>query len=815
VLEGAIHKVTPLKSLSAGGELAETSTADAHSLELFLSDLSFMPPHHVTQSGWIGHDPFVFWLIDVLRPRTFVELGTHNGFSYFAVCQAIQSLDLETKCYAVDHWKGDEHAGTYDESVFRSVKRYNDTHYSAFSQLVRSSFDAALPHFNDGSVDLLHIDGRHYYNDVKHDFETWLPKLSECGVALFHDTNVRERGFGVHRYWLELSKRFPSFEFAHSHGLGVLAVGNSLPDRLQILFQSTKDPRTAQRIRNIYSRLGALTQMRSEVEKPQNARRGGDQTSNDADFLQHFTLLERNLEKAQQDVKHSQKQRDDEKLKAESLQKRVTDLEGQLEKARQEVRRYEREHAHSQQQLADAHAAYKNSNSWKITAPLRSARTLRSTLERLLRPARGLRSPATAKFRNVPRRSEDQNTTFLLRRRGHETAPLAAHNRILYFSHNFEWQGAQNSLLEIAKGVGERGTFTPLVMSPADGPLREAFEENGVPAKIVNVDRHALAQKNSYATEIERLERAIASVRPTLVHANTLQSYPAIIAAKRLRLPVLLNVRESEDPTTYYDNLPQHIRKKAYETYRDVDQIVFVSDTTRQQWIGSLPTRQHNLVYNGLDVSRLAIRTYGKNRKQLRLKHDVADSDVLILLVGTVTERKGQMDLLNAIKNMSSASTRNAVFHIFGMKQNEYSLAFEKGCRALIASGEARIRLHAESQSEDAAIMVAENYVAADVFVMCSRVESYPRTILEAMSQSLPVVTTNCFGAKEMVKDGETGFFYEAGKHGDLAEILNRLVNDETARLSLGAKSRQRFDRLPNYRDMIASYEDIYRALLN
>ena len=116
--------------------------------------------------------------MDVLHPQNFVELGTHSGFSYFAFCQAVQHLQLKTRCYAVDTWKGDEHAGFYGEEVFREVCNQNDRRYSAFSSLIRSSFDDALRHFDDGSIDLLHIDGCHFFDDVKHDFETWRSKLS-------------------------------------------------------------------------------------------------------------------------------------------------------------------------------------------------------------------------------------------------------------------------------------------------------------------------------------------------------------------------------------------------------------------------------------------------------------------------------------------------------------------------------------------------------------------------------------------------------------------------------------------------------------
>ncbi len=104
-------------------------------------------------------------------------------------------LDLQTQCYAVDTWGGDEHAGQYGEGP-RQVLDTNQQHYSDFSTLVRSTFDQALEHFPQGSIDLLHIDGLHTLEAVRHDFESWLPKLSDRAVVIMHDADVRQRGFG-------------------------------------------------------------------------------------------------------------------------------------------------------------------------------------------------------------------------------------------------------------------------------------------------------------------------------------------------------------------------------------------------------------------------------------------------------------------------------------------------------------------------------------------------------------------------------------------------------------------------------------------
>jgi cephalosporin hydroxylase len=197
-----------------------------------LEALSLPSARATVFSAWHGHVAFAHWIVWALKPRVVVELGTHYGVSYAAFCAAVRHFRVGAKCFAIDTWEGDEHSGAYTNEVYESVLRFNTRSFADFSSLLRMRFDEALVHFEDGSVDLLHIDGLHTYEAVRHDFETWMPKLSNRAVVLFHDTCVMHSGFGVYRLWDELSRKFPHFAFEHSAGLGVLVVGRDLPENI-------------------------------------------------------------------------------------------------------------------------------------------------------------------------------------------------------------------------------------------------------------------------------------------------------------------------------------------------------------------------------------------------------------------------------------------------------------------------------------------------------------------------------------------------------------------------------------------------------
>lgn len=219
----------------------------------------YFQPRYTNPFGvntWLEHIPFAYDLVRNERPELVVELGTYYGESYFAFCQAVEEAGVACECRAVDTWRGDVHAGYYDDTVFAEVDAHNTKNYHRFSSLIRARFDDALAGFQDGTISILHIDGLHTYEAVQHDFNQWLPKVRPGGIVLLHDIAERHDDFGVWKLWDELQTRFPTFTFPHGHGLGVLRNhGVAGVDLLKEMLEAT--PEKQEKFRSYYARRGA------------------------------------------------------------------------------------------------------------------------------------------------------------------------------------------------------------------------------------------------------------------------------------------------------------------------------------------------------------------------------------------------------------------------------------------------------------------------------------------------------------------------------------------------------------------------------
>ena len=145
---------------------------------------------------------------------------------------------------------------------------------------MRMLFNDAVGHFEDETIDLLHIDGLHTYEAVQEDFTNWYSKVHPGGIILFHDIDARQSDFGVWKYWAELEEKYDTFAFHHGFGLGVLRkpggpVVAEVHPLLDLLFNGTE--REHHKLRQLYIYNSEYIEARNKARKMKyRANHGAD-----------------------------------------------------------------------------------------------------------------------------------------------------------------------------------------------------------------------------------------------------------------------------------------------------------------------------------------------------------------------------------------------------------------------------------------------------------------------------------------------------------------------------------------------------------
>jgi glycosyltransferase involved in cell wall biosynthesis/GT2 family glycosyltransferase len=377
--------------------------------------------------------------------------------------------------------------------------------------------------------------------------------------------------------------------------------------------------------------------------------------------------------------------------------------------------------------------------------------------------------------------------------------------RALMCCFNLNWEGAPYSQFEMTRELSRRGVLEPVVFSPSDGPLRAAYEEAGI---SVHVGNHPLANCSTsaeYDVAVNRFEAWIRTLGVSVVYGNTLQTFYAIDAARRAGLPSIWNPRESEPWREYFRGFGPDLEAAALRCFEYPYRVIFVAHATARCYAELDSHHNFTVIHNGLDPTPIVRAKSRMRREEVRRELDIAPDEVAILLLGTVCERKGQLEAVAAWELVSAAVPGHARLFIVGDRASAYSSAVHARHRALPIERRDRVRIVEETGG------VASFLGAADVFLCTSRVESYPRVILEAMAWGLPIVTTRVFGIAEQVRPELNALVYEPGDAEALARQLERIVLDPVLRARLAGRAADVLASLSTFEDMVNQYAEIFR----
>lgn len=371
--------------------------------------------------------------------------------------------------------------------------------------------------------------------------------------------------------------------------------------------------------------------------------------------------------------------------------------------------------------------------------------------------------------------------------------------KVAFISHNLNLEGAPIQLKEIAQGFVGHDYIQPVFVSPQDGPLREKLEASGV--EVLLMDNALVGNLvGDYLDNISAVQTWFNEQGIDLVFANTILNFWAVDAATRVGVPALWVIHESETPFSHLSHWSYVARSVAYSAMAQAYQVVFVSEATRGLFLPLANKQNFEVIYNGFNAQLMEQRL-PSSRAAAREELNLADQDVYTVMIGTVCDRKGQLDFVKALTLLQEQLPASARFAIVGDRESDYSGLMHEALDKL--SDDLRSRIDVFKETHD----VGKFYKAADIFVCCSTIESFPRVIQEAMYCELPIITTPVFGIAEQVKDGVSAAFFEPENPSELAEHLLALINNPSERQRLGTNAKLHLQRLPDYAYMLAQYE--------
>lgn len=387
--------------------------------------------------------------------------------------------------------------------------------------------------------------------------------------------------------------------------------------------------------------------------------------------------------------------------------------------------------------------------------------------------------------------------------------------KILFYNHTGKVSGAEHVLMTILTRL-DRERFQLLLVCPADGPLKAMAEDVNVrtlvsePLKARFTWRpERLIQYLISLIQIVREVRAtIRAESPDVVHANSIRAGLVVTAATTgMRMPIIWHV---------HDLLPRHPFSSAIRLFAALtnrNRIVAVSEAVARRFRGrvlKLFTRRVPIftIHNGIEFQKFDPNR--SHRESIRRSLGADGNELLIAIVGQLTPRKGQLELVRAFAEIS-ADFAPARLLIIG----DAIFNSDREYRDLIQSETQELGSSDRIQFLGARDDVPELMQAFDLSVVNSRAEPFGLTVVEAMASHTCVLATAVDGIQEIVEHRQTGWLVPPNDHDELVAALGKLLSDEMLRLRLAEKALEEVHQRFSADRLINQFEGLYRQTID
>lgn len=175
-------------------------------------------------------------------------------------------------------------------------------------------------------------------------------------------------------------------------------------------------------------------------------------------------------------------------------------------------------------------------------------------------------------------------------------------------------------------------------------------------------------------------------------------------------------------------------------------------------------------VGNGIDNNKFK---FTKNKSQIKKKIGLPKDSFIITGIGRLVKGKGFQDLIDAFYQISK-SEKNFYLMIIGGNISEDISKYEKKIIKKINN----LKINKKVILTGMVNNVEDFLNCSDIYILSSYREGVSRSMLEAMSCKIPVISTNIRGSRELIKNNENGILYEKSNINQLIKAILELKNN-------------------------------------
>jgi glycosyltransferase involved in cell wall biosynthesis len=386
--------------------------------------------------------------------------------------------------------------------------------------------------------------------------------------------------------------------------------------------------------------------------------------------------------------------------------------------------------------------------------------------------------------------------------------------KILFIHHGSAEGGAFQSLFHLIKAL-DHSKYDPIVCSgdQNDPQVEALFSAEGYAICSCNLPRFAhttlggysLYRKsglqgihrwfNQYPSSCLELEQLLNTVKPALVHFNSLTLAPYTCVAKKCRIPAIVHIRE---PVLHgiFGFRRAWLRKHLIDNTSKV--IAICKDNLDRL---TLPEGKGKVIYNPVSFKKFDFRI-SKDDARLQLGIPI-DAKVVLMTVTSSPMVKGFVPFIKAMQQVVKTN-RNLYCLMPGLTLPVVQHPEIKSVRRIIAFALGRYRVQARlyglaNNGGLSGRIICCNFArdmeqwiaAADIVCVPHTLPHFSRTLLEAGAMKKPVIASRLGGLEECIREGETGLLVPAGNVRALAQAVERLLQDELEMNRMGENNYQ------------------------